>query len=78
MFSRMKFCPKITKMKFNTLDAGLTGYEPEFFLDKDGEATGIMPAHIEVLAKSLFLFHLKNYFLSYVFSWRSGFHFQFL
>ena len=45
----MKFCPKIAKMNFNTLDVGLTGYEPEFFLDKDGNAAGIMPAHVEVL-----------------------------
>ena len=49
LFSRMKFCPKITKMNFNTLDVGLTGYEPEFFLEKDGKAAGIMPAHVEVL-----------------------------
>ena len=51
LFYRVEFCDKLIDMKNETLDFALMQYTNQYFLDDNGEPTGIMYDHMEILAQ---------------------------
>ena len=51
IFFRIEFCGKLIDMRNETLNFAMMQYTNHYFLDDNGEPTGIMYDHMEILAQ---------------------------